>query len=332
MKHIIKRFWIVICLALLINIPILVFGMTRTDQSVLLKGDTTNVNSIVEIGTDYEEKGSFSSIYVISFDHSTMLQNFFVKHSTTSVLEPVNENYKHFSDLENYQMGQVQKNSSIMTAIITAYTAAKELESGINIDYTFQSYCVSFYFAGSAFRIGDEIIKINDKTVSLGADAFEQELKNSNTGDVVTVLRNNAELEITLTDNAYRLCRWYPYYNIDYDTISPSVKINKTSVGGPSGGLLQTLSIFNRLVSEDYTHGLKIAGTGTMSLDGTVGAIGGIQQKIFTAFDDSVDVFFCPEVHYEEALAAYNTIKYKEKMTLVSVRTLADAIAYLQNV
>ena len=332
MKHIIKRFWIVICFALMINIPILVFGMTRTNQSVLLKGDTTNVNSIVEIDTEYKEEGSFSSIYVISFDHSTMLQNFFVKRSKTSILEPMNENYQHFTDMENYQMGQIQKNSSIMTAIITAYTAAKKIEPEVSINYSFQSFCISYYFADSPFRIGDEIIKINDKTVSIGADSFEQELKSSKAGDSVTVIRDKNEVEIVLTDNAYRLCRWYPYYAIDYETIAPKVKINKSGVGGPSGGLLQTLSIFNRLLPKDYTHGLKIAGTGTMDLDGTVGPIGGIQQKVFTAFDDSVDVFFCPEVHYEEALKAYNSIKYKEKMALVSVKTLEDAITYLENV
>lgn len=332
MKYLIKKFWIVICLALIVNIPILVLGIYRTDKSVLLKGDTTNVNSIVEIDTDYEEKGSFSSIYVISFDRSTILQNFFVKNTKTALLEDMNEYYKHFTDIENYEMGQIQKNSSIMTAIITAYQTAQKMDSSINIDFSFSSLCVSFYFEGSPFQIGDRIIKYNtyyakDHTY---ASTFSDMVKKSKAGDTITVLREDKELEIQLTDCAYNLCRWYDYYDINYDTIYPKLTVNKTNVGGPSGGLLQTLSIYNRITSKDITKGLKIAGTGTMSIDLTVGAIGGIKQKVYTAFDDNVDVFLCPEVHYEEALEAYNTIKYKEKMALVSVKTLEDAIEYLE--
>ena len=78
MKYVIKKFWIVIVLALIINIPILILGTAKTNQTVTLKGDTTIINSIVDIDTPYAENGSFSSIYIISFDHSTWLQNFFV--------------------------------------------------------------------------------------------------------------------------------------------------------------------------------------------------------------------------------------------------------------
>lgn len=332
MKQILKRFWVVICLAVIINIPILVVGMYRTDQSVLLKGDTTNINSIVSIDTKYEEKGSFSSIYVISFDRSTILQNFFVNHSNTSVLEPIQDNYAHFTDAENYQMGQIQKNSSIMTSLITAYTYAQKQDSSIHIAYELKSLCVSFYFKGSAFQIGDEIIEINGNTPKEGLEFFQAKALSAKQGDTVKIIRNDREMTIVLSDRLYSVCRWYPYYNIDYETIAPQVKVNKTNVGGPSGGLLQALSIFNRLVKEDYTKGLRIAGTGTMAVDGTVGAIGGIQQKIYTAFDDSVDVFFCPSVHYDEALEAYNKLKHKEKMALVSVSTFEDAIGYLENV
>lgn len=332
MKQILKRFWVVIGLAVIINIPILVVGMYRTDQSVLLKGDTTNINSIVSIDTEYEEKGSFSSIYVISFDRSTILQNFFVNHSTTSVLEPIQENYAHLSDAENYQMGQIQKNSSVMTSLITAYTYAQTLDSSVRIDYEFKSLCISFYFKGSVFRIGDELLEIKGITPKEGAESFQAAALSASQGDTVKISRNGKEMDIVLSDRLYSVCRWYPYYSIDYDTTTPQVRVNKTNVGGPSGGLLQTLSIFNRLVEEDYTKGLKIAGTGTISSDGTVGAIGGIQQKVYTAFDDSMDVFFCPAVHYEEALEAYNKLKNKEKMALVPVSTFEDAIGYLDHV
>ena len=38
-------------------------------------------------------------------------------------------------------------------------------------------------------------------------------------------------------------------FDINYDTISPKISVKNTNVGGPSGGLMQTLSIFNKLCS-----------------------------------------------------------------------------------
>lgn len=327
-----KKYWIVMCIALLINIPLLVLCTYKTDKSVLLKGDTTNINSLVDIDTDYEESGTFSSIYVISFDHSSLLQNIFVDWSKTSVLEPINENYDHFTFNENYQIGQVQKNSSIMTALITAYNAAKDKNPAVHLDYSFKSLCVSYYFKGSPFKIGDEIVAVNGQGVDIGGNSFQTMILDTKPGDRITVLRNSELKDLIVDKNVYNLCRWYPYYTIDYDTTFPKATISKTTVGGPSGGLMQTLSIYNRLVEKDYTNGLNIAGTGTIQADGTVGAIGGIQQKIYTAFDDNMDIFLCPKIHYEEALEAYNKIKYKERMTLVSVETFADAIEYLDHV
>ncbi|MBE6137591.1 MAG: hypothetical protein E7176_04265 [Erysipelotrichaceae bacterium] len=329
MKQVLKKIWIVLLLCALINVPMLVVGIYRTDKSATLKGDLTDITSLVEVDNGYKEEGSFSSIYVISFDRPTLLQNAFINVTKSAELDEINPYYTHFTDSESYKMGIVQKNSSLMTAVITAYEAASTISDSIYIDYNFISLCVSFYFEGMPFEIEDEIIAINGIDNSVGCDEFISLAMNTKAGDSVTVKRNKEQITITLTDNLYKMCRWYPYYNINYDNIVPSIKINKTTVGGPSGGLMQTLSIFNRLVDFDYTRGLKIAGTGTMSIDNTVGAIGGIQQKVYTAFDDDVDIFLCPDVHKKEALVAYNRIKYKEQMELVFVKTLEDAIDYL---
>ncbi len=44
-----------------------------------------------------------------------------------------------------------------------------------------------------------------------------------------------------------------------------------------------TLEIMNQLLDEDITKGYKIAGTGEMLEDGTVGRIGGADFKIIAA-------------------------------------------------
>ena len=44
----------------------------------------------------------------------------------------------------------------------------------------------------------------------------------------------------------------------------------------------------------DITNGQKIVGTGTISLDGNVGAIGGIYQKVICADIMDADIFLVP--------------------------------------
>ena len=73
MKYLFKKFWWLFTLAVLINIPLLIFGCIRTDKTVTLKGDTTIVEDFVTIDNPYCQKGSFSTIYVISLDHCTCL-------------------------------------------------------------------------------------------------------------------------------------------------------------------------------------------------------------------------------------------------------------------
>jgi len=101
----------------------------------------------------------------------------------------------------------------------------------------------------------------------------------------------------------------------------------KASESGPSGGLMITLSIYEKYTKEDITKGKKIAGTGTIEMDGTVGEISGIKYKIIGASKSNVDVFFVPEANYKEAKKVVEENNYD--INLVSVKTFKDAINYL---
>lgn len=331
MKYFFKKFWILIVVAICINLPILVIGVTRTDQSVTLKGDTTIVSDFVEIEHPYQAKGSLSTIYVISVDHSTILQNLYAKMSSTSEVETLPDYYLHFTDEELYQMGRIQHESSIQYSLLLAYQEAAKKDASIKLDHSFDAFVVAYYDAKSSFRIGDRIIGVNEFYAKDDFDAFKNAFNEAKDGDIYKVIRSNQEIEIKYTEDNVKISG-YSFYSLNQKTASPAYKIKTTTVGGPSGGLLQTLALYNSLVEEDITKGLKIAGTGTISPDGTVGMIGGIQQKIYTAFDDKMDVFLCPEGNYEEALIAYNKIKNKERMKLIKVATFSQALEDLANV
>ena len=83
--------------------------------------------------------------------------------------------------------------------------------------------------------------------------------------------------------------------------IAPDVKIalpvkvgiDLGRVGGPSAGLAFALDILEEL-GHNVDHGLKVAATGELALDGRVGPIGGVKQKTIGAKRAGVDVFLVP--------------------------------------
>lgn len=329
MTYLLKKYWYIFVLSIFINLPILCFATIRTDKTLTLKGDTTLVEQFVRIENGYSQEGTFSTIYVISLDHSTLLQNYLVGNDSESSVENLADSYLHFTDDEIAQMGQIQHTASIEYALMNAYNAAKKKRPQICLDSKFDSVIVSYYAQGSDFRIGDKIIGINDHLAKDDFEEFRESFNNRKIGDRFQVMRNQKELSIEYNEKN-QIFGGYSDYLLDEETAFPKFTIQKTNVGGPSGGLLQTLAIYNQLIEEDITKGRKIAGTGTIELDGSVGEIGGIQQKIYTAYEDHMEIFLCPENNYEDALVAYNKLKHPEKMKLYKISTFEEALEVLE--
>lgn len=81
-----------------------------------------------------------------------------------------------------------------------------------------------------------------------------------------------------------------PRYDYPYE-----VRIDAGTVGGPSAGLMFALAVHDRLTPGPMTKGESIAGTGTIDDSGTVGPIGGIEQKLVGAREADADWFLAPE-------------------------------------
>ncbi|MNP27216.1 Lon protease [compost metagenome] len=88
-----------------------------------------------------------------------------------------------------------------------------------------------------------------------------------------------------------------------------------------------TLEIYNQLTPGDLSKGYRVAGTGTMAEDGTVGPIGGVQFKIVASDREKAEIFFVPEDNYKDAKAKADAIG--TQMKLVPVKTVDDALDYL---
>ena len=107
------------------------------------------------------------------------------------------------------------------------------------------------------------------------------------------------------------------------DNFPFSVLIESGDIGGPSAGLMWSVGMVDLLTPGDLTAGRRIAGTGTIDIDGIVGPIGGIGQKVVAAERAGATVFLVPRADHEGARAAGTGLE------LVPVDDLEDALAYL---
>jgi PDZ domain-containing protein len=103
------------------------------------------------------------------------------------------------------------------------------------------------------------------------------------------------------------------------------VTISVGSIGGPSAGLALSLGLLDALSAGQLTGGHKIAATGTIDVDGNVGAIGGASQKAIAVRKAGAQVFFVPAgQNYRDALTEAGSMK------VYAVSTLQQALNDLE--
>ncbi|GAA2719357.1 YlbL family protein [Cellulomonas aerilata] len=103
------------------------------------------------------------------------------------------------------------------------------------------------------------------------------------------------------------------------------VTIRIEDIGGPSAGLMFALGIVDRLTPQDEVDGEVVAGTGTMDVDGSVGPIGGIQQKLLGARRDGADWFLAPAGNCDAVVG-----HVPDGLRVVRVATLAEGRAAIE--
>lgn len=186
---------------------------------------------------------------------------------------------------------------------------------------------------GRAFQTTEDFMeyvqkhKVGDKlTVGFTHDGKQK----TATAPLIRLSNGKVGIGITLTDST------------EIESEVP-IKINAGDIGGPSAGLMFTLETYELLSGKDLRQGRQIAGTGTISSDGKVGDIGGIDKKVVAADAAGAVIFFAPnnplskeekkadptaKTNYATAKAAAE--KIGSKMKIVPVKKVQDALDYLE--
>jgi Lon-like protease len=88
---------------------------------------------------------------------------------------------------------------------------------------------------------------------------------------------------------------------VDFQVDLPfNVDFRERNIGGPSAGLAYALAITDMLEPGDFATGRTIGATGTIDVDGEVGAVGGVREKAVALVDSNADVFLVPEQEVDE--------------------------------
>jgi Lon-like protease len=185
--------------------------------------------------------------------------------------------------------------------------------------------------ADGRLRVGDEIIAVDGRPVS-GVTAVTDHLGRRRPGAPVTLTykRSGREQKATITtvagpdgnggERAVVGVVLTENYRFPF-----KIEISVGDVGGPSAGLMFSLAIIDRLTPGPLTGGAFIAGTGTITPEGEVGAIGGIQQKMIAARRAGATVFLTPEDNCKDAVKAR-----PDGLRLIRADTLKNTLAAIK--
>jgi len=176
--------------------------------------------------------------------------------------------------------------------------------------------------AADHLQKGDIIVAVDGTEIATYAD-MTSVMDGKKPGDsiAVTVVRHGVRVTETFVagddgkGNAIMGIYVDPKFTLPID-----VTVAIDSVGGPSAGLMFSLGIMYKLTKDDELNGAKIAGTGTISVTGDVGPIGGIRMKMWGAHDAGSKYFLAPVENCKEVVG-----NIPDGLHVFSVDTLDDA-------
>jgi len=183
----------------------------------------------------------------------------------------------------------------------------------------------------------DVIVGVDGAEVALPED-ISAELGDRSPGDTVDVAVQRSDdtdpeqLEVVLGESPSEEGR--PILGVEVEPANPTVasevqvSVDSGEVSGPSAGLAWTLAIIDRLTPGSLTDRRRIAVTGEILDDGTVGPVGGVLQKVAAVRRAGIDVFIYPASTPAEEQREMRRIA-GDDVTLWPVDDVDEAIALL---
>ncbi len=332
-----RRVWAVggTVVAIVLGVAAVAAAVIPLPYRLISPGGATPVEDVVEIqgAETYEPDGSvlFLTVSVSSDDINAY-----------SLLDGWLDDDVEVIDEDELLQGRTQKEEERLNEL--AMTGSQLIASKVALERL--GYTVPVSGAGAVVTLvekdgpadgkleaGDVITAVDGAPVQL-ADDVGPAVRARPPGEPVTftVQRGDETLPVTITTRAAEVGEFAGQAQVgvasatkDLDFELPvEVDINTRGVGGPSAGLAFTLTIIDELTPGNLTGAKKVAVTGTIELDGTVGPIGGVVQTVATAERAGARLFIVPQAEAAQAR------DHADDMKVVGVSNLEEALSALE--
>lgn len=313
---------------LLVYLFLFLLITVRLDYEIYMPGGLTNLDKRITVEGGNSTEGSFNLTYVKAKPGTIPIILLSYAIPSWDLISIGDERIDEESKEDILKRGKIDLESSENKAVKVAFDNA-----GVPYEIINRKVIVYHTLEGSItdLLVGDIIKSIDGKEINTFEDLKSVIKENEvNSTLSINVIRENKEkkVEATIIENdGEKVLGLYLVESFDIKS-DVNVKFNyKGSESGSSGGLMSTLEIYNRLIKEDITKGLKIAGTGTINEDGTVGEIAGVKYKLKGAVKNKADIFIVPEENYKEAKELKE--KYNYKIKLIKAKTFEGVLEEL---
>ncbi len=214
----------------------------------------------------------------------------------------------------------MDRSKDIAIAVALAELGLEEsLAEGVKVVGVFQEAPASEALSG-----GDLVVEMESEPIRTVVD-IRRILESRRPGEEVevTVVRGAERIPLSFALHANPDSPDQAMVGITASTAYP-IDIDSANYGGPSAGMIYTLAVIDLLEEGELTDGKVVAGTGTVSLDGSVGPIGGVRQKLVAAEAAGAEVVLVPRGNYDEATTA------PVEVEIVAVGSISEAVSYLR--
>ena len=173
---------------------------------------------------------------------------------------------------------------------------------------------------------GDYLLSVGKVDVLTYEELKEQIQLSEGKPTIIKVLRDGQTKKIELTpeqkDGTWVIGAMVGYvYDFPVD-----IALQLGDVGGPSGGLVFSLGIIDVLTQGSLAGKNHIAGTGTITANGQVGPIGGIELKLIAAKNAGATLFLAPDGNCTEVIG-----QIPNGLSVVVVKDLKSALRAIED-
>lgn len=309
-------------------------------------GGAYDVREVLEVDNKDDVEGGSYQFVAVSVSEATLAQMIYAWLTPFTEITSQEQVSGDLGSEAFWRISQFYMETSQNTAIYEALNLA-----GKNPELEYQGVYVLSLAENSTFKdilhLADTVVAVNDRRFESSSELIDY-VSSFKIGDPVKVTYISDKKETEAEGKIIRLSNGKNGIGIslvDKTVVKSSVPIDfhTDDFGGPSAGLMFTLSIYDQLVDEDLRRGRIIAGTGTIEPGGWVGDIGGAGLKVVSAHEAGADIFFVPnnpptpeqkaavpdaKSNYEEALEVAKELG--TKMKIVPVTSLDEAVTYLR--